>query len=595
MSRLRKTTGKLVRRGKYELQQPVLDLPNLAQFLAVEEAWPGAIPPRLSFSILRNFNFSFEEKQRVLQALRTFEQIQFRQFARIIDIDDRTDPTGNDICVVCEWMEGQSLREVITEAQVTGKKCDLTFALYVLKTVARAANTLHETRVSRLVECVHSAISPDTVWIDDGGDIKIYNHFFGLIRGLEKGRSIEETEDIRSLGELFWYLVTGNPIGENDPDAIAGISAEAQEIFSAAGINYENRSRTPGCTSIREFSQTIDRVIRTNAHFCTQTYAKYRLKTFQEEEEAGPTPSIDDSPEVTREEQNYNKPRLSEPEPEPVPPDSYGSPSKVEEAEETVAADFDPAPLPPRPTPNPPTPQPPKRSLTAVQLFLCAVVVLTVGIVLWFAVRGWTSTPTTPEGSRASKGGNSISPTPTPPNPSNGSQPTPVHLQVKASQPSTGMSVTIDGNRTLSIPAGVDLMPGSYKLQFQAPNYLPQTRTENIEPGMTTINAPELKPAGPRTVEWDAATARSKLDKNPPLPDYPSVICADRLFGPVNMDVIVGPTGSVERVDAAPGTNAAVAKFVAGVVRGYHYKSPTDNGQAAKAHTTVTLNLRDKC
>jgi hypothetical protein len=266
------TSGRFVKRGEFQLNQQILATPSMLEFVAGEVAVEGGYPRQVAFTMLE-FDFTGEARQALLRSLGLLQTAKFRVFPTIIEIDGSSSEGESEsgIWVMSEWRAGRSVAQIVEEAKKNGIRPDLTFALYVLKTLCSAVSLLHQCRVSDY-RSIHGAISPQTVWIDAAGNVRCRNHFFGLAMAHEQGSSLEEASDVRSLGEVFWNLISNEAWAGSEHAVARKPGDQAWRILEASGI-----LGGPGSPSVRQFSAVVERALSSGMHYATQKYAAHWL------------------------------------------------------------------------------------------------------------------------------------------------------------------------------------------------------------------------------------------------------------------------------------------------------------------------------
>jgi TonB family protein len=191
-----------------------------------------------------------------------------------------------------------------------------------------------------------------------------------------------------------------------------------------------------------------------------------------------------------------------------------------------------------------------------------------------------------------------------------------VRLQTSASAPS-GVTETTPGNQTkasLGMPAGESTTPPN---EHKSANRQPESRTEKprvpegslrvyengreifrmppsagdgtgAPPGLKSANADSvLEPAS--IVELSSDAAEGILVRRVE-PDYPEQALAQRVQGPVLLNVRIGREGTVQGVKVISG-DPRLAEAATTAVRQWRFKPHIVNGAAVEMETEITLNF----
>ena len=266
MSRPRATTGSDVHPGRFRLGSRLLDRPGLIEFDAAEIASPGR---KVTIAMLQGFTFEDDVRGKLLQSLRLIQAMNFRNFPRILEIDRTSAAPETDIWVISNWKAGSSIAQVLDNAKKKDLKPDAPFALYILKTLCSAVSILHQCRVSEF-KTIHGALTPESIWLDAEGNVRCHNHFFGLAAAFEQSTSLEESYDVRSMGELYWNLITTERWLNVSEATRLNPNEDTIRILEATGL--WNGS---GCSSVHELAEVVDRTIVGGTYYATQGYASY--------------------------------------------------------------------------------------------------------------------------------------------------------------------------------------------------------------------------------------------------------------------------------------------------------------------------------
>jgi serine/threonine protein kinase len=266
MSKPRVTTGNYVQQGRFKLGSKLVDIPGLIEFQASETTTP---PRQVTITMLRGLSLEDTVRRELLQSLSLLKTIPFPNFPALLEIDSTSAAPADDVWVFCNAKAGSSLSQILEDVSKKGMKLDPAFALYVVKSLCSVISTLHQCRVCDF-KTIHGALSPESIWLDADGTVRCHNHTYGIAASYQSGQSLDETVDIRSLGALYWNLVTAkdwvNAQQANTPD----LSAYTMKILDACGL-WSN----PGCSAVHELADLLDQIIAEGAFYATQTYASY--------------------------------------------------------------------------------------------------------------------------------------------------------------------------------------------------------------------------------------------------------------------------------------------------------------------------------
>ena len=268
MSKPQILSDRFVKGGRFRLQKQILDTASMVEFVADEIAADGGNARQVALTMLR-FGFRDEARDSLMRSLSLLRAIVFRTFPAIREIHPEQE---SGLLVISDyWRTARPLSEVIDEAKNSRIEPDLTFALYVLKSMCSAVSLLHECRVSDF-KTIHGALSPQTVWIDSAGNLRCRNHFFGLALAHQQGHSPEEASDVRGLGEVFWNLVSHEGWSGAEPALMRNRGGAEKRILEASGL-------LPGFgrPTVCEFADVVDEVLASGAYYATQKYASHWL------------------------------------------------------------------------------------------------------------------------------------------------------------------------------------------------------------------------------------------------------------------------------------------------------------------------------
>jgi TonB family protein len=123
---------------------------------------------------------------------------------------------------------------------------------------------------------------------------------------------------------------------------------------------------------------------------------------------------------------------------------------------------------------------------------------------------------------------------------------------------------------------------------FHLPPEPEREQGQGSDSGAATLEDPSPKRAAIYELPL-AAVSGSLLHRVEP--EYPEEALAQRIQGPVTLDVRIAPDGTVETVNSVNGQRLLADAAIA-AVRQWRFKPHVSNGQAVEMQTRVILNFR---
>jgi len=219
--------------------------------------WKEAVPGR--FNSLSEVNMRMRDESTVLGCL------DHPRIPSKVDEGEVTNDSGQDVVVlVMEFIEGITLKEQADTLMSRGIKLDLSEAIEIILEVCEAL----EFMADQDPPVYHRDIKPaNIIWNQDRGSVIID---FGLAKGVDAGDDISHTReasegwspperrdgvsgpftDVFSLGQLLWYLLTGErPFHAIDEDEVSKLSemghpAWIADLLRRSSLPFKERITT---------------------------------------------------------------------------------------------------------------------------------------------------------------------------------------------------------------------------------------------------------------------------------------------------------------------------------------------------------------
>lgn len=188
--------------GRYRVCEKVVDLPDFEEYRAEEVGEDGTTRIR-SVSRMSVEAVSPGRRPSVLADLNALRECSVVNVPPILEVGSAGDK-GDSIVVVSEWGGLCPLSRLIQEYQPTEPR-DVALAFYVLHRLFASLDKLHAQRLQGQA-CVHGALAPDCVWIDQDANIFLHNHVYALVLS----PAATEADDVEGLRRLLTDLVTGS-------------------------------------------------------------------------------------------------------------------------------------------------------------------------------------------------------------------------------------------------------------------------------------------------------------------------------------------------------------------------------------------------
>ncbi len=208
-----------------------------------------------------------KDKQNVKRFEREAEAAASLNHPNIVTIYDIID-SDNQICIVMEFVDGKSLRDMITRNQI-----GIIDSIDIIKQICEGLAKAHQAGI------VHRDIKPDNILIGNDGRVKILDFGLAKLRGVSKltaetstvgtthymspeqlqGKEVDQRSDIWSLGIVMYEMITGEPpfrgeyesvvtysILNDEPKLVENIPPELQIIIKKA-LNKNSEQRFQNC------------------------------------------------------------------------------------------------------------------------------------------------------------------------------------------------------------------------------------------------------------------------------------------------------------------------------------------------------------
>ena len=168
--------------------------------------------------------------------------------------------TQEQICIVMEYIEGESLREKINKSEL-----DLDKVLDITKHICEGLFKAHQAHI------VHRDIKPENILIDNDGRVKILDFGLAKLKGVSKltketstlgtihymspehiqGKEVDHRSDIWSLGVVLYEMLTGEPPFKGD--------YEQAILYSI--LNEDPKLLIPTILGTADYSFEIEQII----------------------------------------------------------------------------------------------------------------------------------------------------------------------------------------------------------------------------------------------------------------------------------------------------------------------------------------------
>ncbi len=527
--------------------------------------------------------------------------------------------------IAMEYIEGTDLRALLKQCRDKGVTIPVPIALHITALLASALDYAHRKRdfENRDLGLVHRDVSPQNVLISKEGDIKLCD--FGIAKAASKashtragalkgkllymspeqawGKDIDHRSDIFSLGLVLYEMLTGEKVFSGDSELsileqvrnprVEPPSARNPEIppeVDAIVMKALAPDREERYQSARDFQKDLEKVMRKNGWRPSQAEVARFLETLEKGEVvpaavggAGAPPEPPEPPEPPKE-----PPKPAEPEPEPdVTPGPEPEPAVAAAPPVVMPTDTDIAGLAEDDTFVRRANEEKKQKTL---LFIGLGVLLLVGALLWLLL-GRSGTPEgpavpAPTPIAAAAAGPTATPTPT--------EEERETVRRLAEQMLAQKQAEEEANRPTPTPVPTDTpTPTPTETPTPEPSATPTPRPTNTP---TPTPTPTITPTPTPEVTFGEVVAPGPGVTPPTVikrvePRYPPVARQLRVGGEVQMMVLVGPDGSVEKVRILRCTKPGVGfeKAAETAVRQWRYKPATKKGVKVRMWVRVRI------
>jgi serine/threonine protein kinase len=189
-----------------------------------------------------------KDKENVVRFEREAEAAAALNHPNIVTIHDVIEENGH-LCIVMEYVEGKSLRDVINESSQSRRQADQPTGAFpipnyidIITQISEGLSKAHQAGI------VHRDIKPENIIIDHDARVKILDFGLAKLKGVSKltkdnstvgtmhymspeqlrGEQVDQRSDIWSLGVVFYEMVSGNVPFKGDYDQAVAYSIQSE-------------------------------------------------------------------------------------------------------------------------------------------------------------------------------------------------------------------------------------------------------------------------------------------------------------------------------------------------------------------------------